>query len=357
MPFQDFIKEGKDVHSWDWKVQPWWLLSWAFKQIGIIGSSTLAKTLPTGHFVVIANLENACSKVLGQLASETNEVSRIYPMSTFREMAGRVVGLSGQISENDLVVLLTSLSRDKGAILHDHQVVKFKAAGDVSRTLSTEDKTIASLKTLIGDLNRQIDQLSRNIASLTAKAQEAVKRKDRSSALTALKSRKLKERALWQRTDTLSQVEEVLQRIEQAQDQVTLVKVMKASTSVLQDLRKQAGGIDEVETIVEDLRDEMQQVDEVGKVLEAGGQSDDIDEDAIDEELEQIMGETKAKEEEKEAQATQQRLAEIEDRKPEGQNSIQLKQNSVEGDIAALKRLSIGEDTSQSKRPEPAPVG
>ena len=357
MPFQDFMKEIKDIHSWDWKIQPWWLFSWAFKQIGILGSSTSAKALPTGHFVVITNIENASSKVLEHVGAETNEVNRIYPMAAFRELAGRAMGLNGQLSQNDFILLLTSLSRDKGAILHDHMAVKFKAAGDMSKTLSMEDRTIASLKMLIGRLSGQIDLLSIKIGSLTSKAQDAVRRKDRLSALAALKSRKLKESALSQRTDMLSQAEEILQRIEQAQDQVAMVKVMKASTSVLQNLREQAGGIDQVETIVDDLRDEMQQVDEVGKALEASGQVDAIDDNAIDEELEQIMNEVKAKEGEKEAQATQRRLAEIEDGKANVNEPFRPEQDSVDADITALKRLSIKEPPSESGGHEVASVG
>ena len=357
MPFHDFINGTKDIHGWDWKVQPWWLLSWAFKQFGILSSSTSAKTLPTGHLVVLANVERASSQVLGQTTISTNEVNRIYPMSTFRAMAGRIMGLSGQLTDNDLAVLLTHLYRVKGAIVYDAEVVKFKAAGDVSKALSMEDKTIASLKALISDLNGQIDTLSSKIESLTVEAQAAATRKDRATALTALKSRKLKESVLSQRNDTLTQVEEVLQRIEQAQDQVTMVTVMKASTSVLRNLRNQAGGIDEVETIVEDLSDEMQQVDEVGKALEAEKASDAIDEDVIDEELEQMLGEAKAKDEEQEAQATQRRLAEIEGSKALIHEPKERGKDSVDPDVAGLKRLSIEEPPSRSDHQEAAPIG
>jgi charged multivesicular body protein 7 len=73
---------------------------------------------------------------------------------------------------------------------------------------------------------------------------------------------------LQQRSDTLHQLEEVFIRIEQAVDQVEIVKVMDASASVMKDLNKKIGGIEGVENVVERLQAEMGEVDEVGKVLE-----------------------------------------------------------------------------------------
>ena len=300
----------------------------------------------------MANVEQAGGKVLEQMAAETNQVNLIYPMKTFREKAGNVMGLDGRISEGDLTILLTTLCRDKGAIVHDSETVKFKVPGDSSTTLSTEDKTIASLKVLITDLSGQVSLLSKKIRTLTSMAQEAAGRKDRTSALTALKSRKLKESTLAQRTDTLSRVEDVLHQIEQAHDQVAMIKVMKASTSVLRNLRTQTGGFEKVEQIVEDLRDEMQQVDEIGGAIEAGGESTAVDEDVVDAELEQIMQQAKAKEEEKEAQATQQRLAEIEDSKAEMPQPAETGQTSVDAGVVALKRLSLNEEPARPDQPE-----
>ena len=106
-----------------------------------------------------------------------------------------------------------------------------------------------------------------------------------------------------QRHATLSQVEELYAKIEQAADQVTLVRVMEGSTGVLRDLQKQAGGIEKVEDVVEGLREEMTKVDEVGAVLnEAGTTAALADEEELDEEL-KAMEKQQKEEKEHEEQA------------------------------------------------------
>ena len=357
VPFQEFIKAPRTIHSRSWKAQPWWFLSWGLRQLGVIDSSTAAGSLPTGQFVVVANVEQAVSKVFEQMAAWTSQVDRIHPMEMFREEAGSAMGLDGRISDSDLAILLAVLSRDKGAIVHDSEAVKFRVPGDQSTTLSAEDRTIASLKLLITNLSGQVSHLLKRIRVLTATAREAVGRKDRISALTALKSRKLTENTLAQRTDTLSQVEGVLHQIEQAHDQVTMIKVMKDSTSVLHNLRTQTGGVEEVEQIVEDLRDEMQQVDEIGNAIEASEESNAVDDDTVNAELEQIMQQAQTLKEENEAHGTQQRLAEIENTMANMPQPTKTGQVSVDDGIVALKGLSLNEESARPDQFESASNG
>ena len=120
------------------------------------------------------------------------------------------------------------------------------------------------------------------------------------------------ETTLAQRTETLSQLEEVLNKIEQAVDQAAIVKAMKGSTEVLRNIRAEYGGIDKVEDVIEDLRQEMDQVDEVSTTIGAGQQDAAVaDADAIDEELEAMMRQAEEKERDEEARRTAERLAGI----------------------------------------------
>ena len=158
----------------------------------------------------------------------------------------------------------------------------------------------------------QVAMLSTRISNLTEAAQKAINNKSRTSALAALRSKKLSETTRTQRSATLVLLEEVYSRIEQAADQVAIVRVMEASTGVLRNLLGQVGGIDKVEDVIEGLRDEMGKVDEMGGVLETGAQGHSvIDENAVDEELESLERQISAREEEKEACKTQERLASI----------------------------------------------
>ena len=179
-------------------------------------------------------------------------------------------------------------------------------------TLSTQDKTIASLKTLITDLNTQVAMLSTRISTLSESAQKAINNKNRTSALAALRSKRLSETTLMRRSETLAQLEKVYGQIEQAADQVAVIRVMEASTGVLRSLHAQVGGIDKVEDVIEGLRDETGKVDEIGGAIEAGAQGDRIiDESAVDEELESLEKQGNAREEERRAHQVQERLAGI----------------------------------------------
>ena len=168
------------------------------------------------------------------------------------------------------------------------------------------------MKTLIADLNLQVTALTIRISSLSDKAQSAVKAKNRVGALAALKSKKVAEMTLSQRYETLDQVEGVYGKIEQAADQVAVIRIMEASTGVLRSLHSQVGGVEKVEDVVENLRDEMSKVDEIGQVIEeAGRENTAIDEDAVDEELEALERQERAEKEEQEAERTRKRLADL----------------------------------------------
>ena len=163
---------------------------------------------------------------------------------------------------------------------------------------------------LIADLSTQVAVLTTRISTLSESAQKAINNKNRTSALAALRSKKVSETALTGRSETLAQLEEVYGKIEQAADQVAILRVMEASTGVLRNLHAQVGGIDRVEDIIEGLRDEMGKVDEIGGAIEAGPQRDSvIDESAVAEELESLEKQTSIRDEEKGARQTQERLA------------------------------------------------
>lgn len=114
----------------------------------------------------------------------------------------------------------------------------------------------------------------------------------------------------------LAQLEDVYTKIEQAADQVDIVRVMEASAGVLRSLNAEAGGIEKVEDIVQDLREEMSKVDEIGSALhEVAEGSNVIDENAVDDELEAMEFEEQQEKEERESERTKERLEEIENTK------------------------------------------
>lgn len=57
MPYAEFLTAHSSIYQRTWTVQPWWLLSWGLRQLGLFESSTSAKTLPAGRFVILQNVE------------------------------------------------------------------------------------------------------------------------------------------------------------------------------------------------------------------------------------------------------------------------------------------------------------
>ena len=154
--------------------------------------------------------------------------------------------------------------------------------------------------------------LATRISTLSESAQNAINNKNRTSALAALRSKRLNEATLMQRSQTLAQLEGVYSKIELAADQVAIVRAMEASTGVLRNLHAQVDGIDKVEDVIEGLRNEMGTVDLIGGAIGAGAQVDSvIDESAVDEELESLERQICAREDENGALQTQERLASI----------------------------------------------
>lgn len=220
--------------------------------------------------------------------------------------------LGEQISEQDLSVLLTYLARDKSIIAYSNDVVKFKSCEESSVSISDNDRAIASLKALISDLDQQVTLLTTKIADCSQRAKEAVGRKNKTLATVTLRSKKMAERTLAQRAETLTQLEGVYAQIEQAADQVAMVKVMQGSTKVLRSLRAETGGSERVEAIVDELRDEMGHVEEVSSIIERAGQgSVEIDEDVVDEELEAMLQQARQDDEERATRRLEERLATI----------------------------------------------
>lgn len=167
------------------------------------------------------------------------------------------------------------------------------------------------MRNLIHDLNLQVDFLSSRLTELVSEAKAAASTQLRSSALRALRSKKTIERTLAQRLETLSQLETIYQKIEQAADHIAVARVIESSTGVLRKLNAEVGSIEKVDDLMEGLREEISRVDEVSQAIEQGGQPDPIDEQAIDEELDALMQQAQVGTDEKAAEVTQKRLAGI----------------------------------------------
>lgn len=295
--------------------------------------------------MVVANLEDASKSVVEQTAALSSRFERTFTKVQFETEFRDSILKGHRLSETDMQVLLKFMSRDQGLLLFDGKTVKITNLGSQDTAITAEDETIASLKELTEYLEHQTAVLEKKIEELTITAKEAVTKKNRVSALAALKSKKLAESSLQKRFATLSQLEEVAAKIEQASDNVQLVKVMGASTEVLKSLNAQVGGAEGVEEVVDHLREQIGQADEVSSIL--AEQAPVVDEGEIDDELEAMLQEETKKEQEveraqqaarekEEAEATAKRLAELDALKPSTEDLSKAEEENLSQQLSQM---------------------
>jgi len=320
---KDFMASDRSIYSKSWIPSPWAVLKWGLNQVGVpLGTNASYELsdgrLRSGNLVVVSALEERWKQI--QQIREKGPQS-LTDRILSREAFIQEVTSSTQVpmSEQDAAVFLRYLSRDKQALSYDASTIKFRAPNTNSTSqqllepITAEDQHIASLKLLIKNLTSQIKTLQSRISTLQLTAREAVQNHNKATALSALRSKKLAERNLSSRSDTLHKLEEVYTKIEAAVDQVQVVRAMEASAGVLKSLNKQVGGADRVADVIDQLSEEMGKVDEVTGVLnEPLTAKAALDETELDDELESLEQEEREKVQKAEAEETRRRLAELE---------------------------------------------
>ncbi|KND91626.1 Uncharacterized protein TOPH_03728 [Tolypocladium ophioglossoides CBS 100239] len=339
LPLHDFLKSAQSIYSRrSWSDLPWSAMGWTLRQLGIMDAARGEDKLPTGRYVMMENVDAASKKLACQMADKSSRFDRIFTKSQFRAAFASDLTSNQQLSETDVDVLLTFLARDKHTIEYDGHTIRVRAAGE-QRGITEEDATIASIKELTARLRRQSDLLNSRIDELNREVKSATLRKNRVTALATLKSKKLAESSLSQRFATLHQLEEVAAKIEQASDQVQLVKIMESSAGVLRNLNCQVGGATKVDSVMNRLREQVNDTDEVTAILaESTGAT--VDEGEIDEELEALERE----ERDKEVEAQRKKEAEVEAAKAQ-EELDNLPSVPIE---AALDRESAQTPTSET---------
>ena len=305
---------------------------------------------------MLSNLEEAGKAFQSRTAGQRSRTDRIWSFSSFKTEFASLLSQAHDLSAADFEVLLRFLQRDKGLVACDGETVKLRAKGDVE-DITSEDTSIANLKDLIADLSVQTKVLEGRVDELNIAARNAVEKKNRVAALSALRSKKLAETTLGKRHANLAQLEEVFASIEQAAGQIDLVRVLERSAGVLAELNKEVGDVERVDDVVDGLRQEMGRVSEVGDVIAEVGR-EGLDEGEVDDELEAMEREERRKVEEvekkereererKTAEETKKRLDELGEaervarEKTAAEKTATETEKEVEKSAIALKRLSL----------------
>lgn len=322
IPLKDFMAAQTNIYKSSWVPSPWGVLQWGLRTVGVLGQPGFGDKLELGNFVVLSNVEAAANEVLSKMNAHTSAVDRILSKNEFLKRYATVLNPAASLSSNDLDILLLHLARDKQAISYDKQTIKFKSENEVvPLPITQEDTAIAQLRDTIAKINAQLEPLSEKISSFNLAAREAVQSKQMIRAKAALRSKKLAESALAQRSDVALQLEGVYAKLQEAADQIEIVEAMRMSAVALKGLNKRVGGVEGVEGVVDALREEMSTADEISNAINEAGEP--VDEGEIDDELEEleraerekreaIEKAAREKKETEEAAKTAARLAELE---------------------------------------------
>lgn len=303
------------IYEKSWLPTPWTIIQWTLRQTGLIARSSYDQSgrLRLGQLVLIDALEEVTKQLHILRDKRGNAVTdRVMTRDVFADLVAQTQ--TGALSREEIEILLKFLSRDKQLVAYNSRIVKFKSSSATQpEVLTEEDTTIATMKALMTSMEVQISDLSARVASLQTTAHSAVQAKNKTSALSALRSKKLAEKNLQSRIDTLHQLEDVFAKIEQAVDQVQIMQIMQSSADTLKSLNQRIGGVDKVDLVMEDLREQMGVVNDVGQILqEPLDNNATVDEAEVDEELVALEKQEAARKEEMQAEATKAQLAELE---------------------------------------------
>lgn len=57
IPMKNFMSTSSSIYDQNWLYRPWWPLSWGLRLLGVAESTSAAKDLRNGQYVIIRNLE------------------------------------------------------------------------------------------------------------------------------------------------------------------------------------------------------------------------------------------------------------------------------------------------------------
>jgi charged multivesicular body protein 7 len=311
IPLKNFLNSKESIYKTSWIPSPWKVLQWGLRQVGVLGQPQSPDRLGSGDLVVVKNVEVAADEILKKMKEHTSTADRVLSKADFLKRFSKVLNPSSPLTTSDLDILLVFLSRDKQAVSYNAQTIKFKPEHEaVPLPVTEEDAAIANLRDTLANINAQIPPLLEKITYADAAVRESIAAKQMVRAKAALRSKKLAERALAQRSDVALQLEQVYTDLQQAADQVEIVEAMRAGAAALKGLNEKVGGAEGVQGVVDAVNEQMAMTEDITNIINETSQP--LDEDEIDDEFEALEKADREKREKEEAEATATRLAVLE---------------------------------------------
>jgi charged multivesicular body protein 7 len=312
VPLKDFLTSKESIYKTSWLPSPWKVLQWGLRQVGVMGQPQSPEKLSAGNFVVLKNVEVAADEISKKMKEAASTADRVLSKSDFLKRFSTILNSTAPLTMSDMDVLLVHLARDKQTISYSAQTIKFKPEHEaVPEPITHEDEAIANLRDTLANINAQIPPLMEKITLADAAAREAVAAKQMVRAKAALRSKKLAETALAQRSDVALQLESVYTQLQSAADQVEIVEAMRAGADALKSLNEKVGGAEGVQGVVDAVNEQMATTEEITNIINETDSP--LDETEIDDEFEALERAEKEKLDQEAAAKTASRLAILEE--------------------------------------------
>jgi charged multivesicular body protein 7 len=309
---KDFMSSTTSIYKTSWVPTPWSALQWSLRTVGVLGKAAPPDKLAVRNYVVLKNVEVAGDEILKKMKEHTSTADRVLSRRDFLGRFSRTLNPASPLTNNDLNIILIYLCRDKQAISYDAQTIKFKAEHEAQPLpITEEDAAIVGLRDTLANIHAQLPPLMEKIELANATAREAVATKQMVRAKAALRSKKLAETALAQRSDVALQLEGVYHQLQQAADQVEIVEAMRAGAAALKGLNEKVGGAEGVQGVVDAVNEQMAATEEITNIINETDTA--VDEVDIEDEFEALERAETEKKEQEEAAKTAARLAQLEE--------------------------------------------
>jgi translation initiation factor 2 beta subunit (eIF-2beta)/eIF-5 len=188
------------------------------------------------------------------------------------------------LTKSDHEYLITHMITSKKInTLNNNHIIIFSKQ---SLKISEEDLGKSILKRSIRSLRSQTNNFEEKISTLKSSIKQALSAKQKPKALTLLKHQKLIEKEVVSNEEKLFNLEELLQKITSAQDNVELIKTFQTGSAVLKVVLGKKEMVNAQETM-DDVFDMLEECGQVQDVISGGGI--EIDEDEMAMELEKLI--------------------------------------------------------------------
>lgn len=273
----------------------WLLVTWAMMKVSKFNAMDRSGALIDETYIPLDRLQAIGDKVWAQLRSQVDRLGtysgRLYDDAMFAEL---VISISPSLSTMDIKALELYFSRDLKQMTLVKQNSKstncYIKLHDDGSELTKDDIAIIKVKSSMHGLSQRAEQLENKLNSeLPSKMKASIQLTDKTARRERLRhllsQRTSTTKSLQKCNEALANLERVMQSIDEAYGNSTMIDVLLSAKSTLETLNSKVS-LDDVENLRNEIDDEMRQTDEITEGLSS--LNDDIDDDEIEKELQQL---------------------------------------------------------------------